>query len=206
MRKITMSCLFCLVLSLFPFSAFADEPDHLDEIDSVMETGEKEGAKREAAKSVDEKDLLSQIGRHFNAELRLRGHHFFETAPDLLIDTDTHANVGEARLNCSTWMGKDFWSLHAAGWLEAGTQDNTYKGVSPVGRDTDRHRRYAELNEIYFILSSENADLTSGKKIFKNGISTIYSPANRTYRFPLLPEQLNSIGAAAFAQLKKVTI
>jgi len=179
MRKITVSCLFCLALSLFPFSAFAAEPDLLDELDSVMESGKKEGAKRKALKPADEKDLPGQIGRHFSAELRLRGYHFFETAPDLLIDTDTHANVGEARLNCSTWMGKDFWSLHAAGWLEAGTQDNTYKGVSPVGRDTDRHRRYAELNEIYFILSSENVDLTSGKKIFKNGISTIYSPANR---------------------------
>ncbi|MBW2117902.1 MAG: hypothetical protein JRH09_08300, partial [Deltaproteobacteria bacterium] len=179
MRKTTLSFLFCLTLSLYPFSAFAAEPDLLDELDSVMESGKKEGAKRETLKPADEKDLPGQICRHFSAELRLRGSHFFETAPDLLIDADTHDNVGEARLNCSTWMGKDFWSLHAAGWLEAGTQDETYKGVSPVGRDTDRHRRYAELNEIYLILSSENVDLTSGKKIFKNGISTIYSPANR---------------------------
>ena len=179
MRKLTQSCILCLTFCLFAHFAFADQPDLLDELDSVMESGEKEGAKRKAAKSVDEKDLLSQINRHFNAELRLRGSHFFETAPELLIDIDTHDNVGEARLNCSTWMGKDFWSLHAAGWLEAGTQDETYKGVSPVGRDTDRHRRYAEINELYLILSSENVDLTSGKKIFKNGISTIYSPANR---------------------------
>lgn len=179
MQKLTLNCLLCLALCLFAFPAFGDEPDLLDELDAIMDSDKKKESQNGTVRSGEEEDLLSQIGGHFNAELRLRGFRFFEKPPDLFIDSDRHIYAGETRFNCSTWMGKDFWSLHTAGWFEAGTQDSTYTGLDRFMQDRERDRRYAELNEIYLVLSAENADLTLGEKIFKNGVCTIYSPADR---------------------------
>ena len=189
MRKNMLLNSICVVTFFFAFSALAAEPGILKELDSHMESTE-DAEKKKRGQPLDKKDdLLDQIGKHFNGDLRLRGSHFIDSVPDTILDISTGLdksdNTGELLFNCSTWVEKDFWSLHTAGWIELGTQDDTYRGVSSFMRDKERFRRHMELNEIYLTLSAKNADLTLGKKIFENGISTIYSPANRYRSFDL---------------------
>jgi len=119
---------------------------------------------------------------HFSADLELRGSYFFDLPPefpktDVKVDDDHF--VGKMRANWSSWVGKDWWSFHAAGWFEAGTREGDYEGVTHFMTDRDNQKRYAELNESFLDLSDGAAEFTIGKKIFNNGISTLYSPANR---------------------------
>ncbi len=124
---------------------------------------------------------LAQLAHNLGGSLRLRGYYFFqdpEQSPGREVDQSDLD--GEALLRLSTWASGSRWRLGLSGWLEAGTQAGIWKGVSQWPQDDALHtRRHAELNEIYLGLFFENLDLTLGKKIFKNGVAPIYSPADR---------------------------
>ncbi len=167
----------------------ADRQDRLTELDSYMKTGKLSDAR--APESIG-----SQLIDHFSAELELRCSYFVDS-PSLAsqkyfdVEDDDHWD-GQVRANWSSWTGKDRWNFHAAGWFTAGTGENEYGGVTHFMTDTDNKERYAELNELFFTLSYDAALCTVGKKIFKNGISTIYSPADR-YTSADLSDPLNPI-------------
>ncbi len=94
-------------------------------------------------------------------------------------EVDTQEYIFESRLELATWTGTDDWRVTASGWLDAGNQKKMYAGVTEWPQDLEQRRHYAELNELYFTGYGGDADVTLGKKIFKNGISVLYSPANR---------------------------
>jgi len=193
-----------LILSFGGWSACAsaaDSQDLLNELDGYLKEGEK-------AASPAREGVLWQLADHFSADLELRSSYYFRPVPvpDLsnkYVNVDNYVNVDDARLtgkmraNWSSWMGKEWWSAHAAGWFQAGTEADAYGGVTHFMTDRDNESRYAELNELFLNLSpGGDRTWTLGKKIFKNGIATIYSPANRYNSFdlhdPVNPVQLGT--------------
>ncbi|MEW6666935.1 MAG: hypothetical protein AB1512_17165 [Thermodesulfobacteriota bacterium] len=183
-NRILLALRSCLAVALLCFSsqALGDEQELLKELDGYLESSQEDTTPEKAGGASRMPSLGAQIADHFDGQLRLRGYAFIKDAPKGLTDTAEGNPVAEAQLRASSWAGGDGWSIHASGWLEAGTEENTYQGIDPVGRDKDRQRRYLELNELYYTHSREDTDLTIGQKVFRNGISTLYSPADR-YRF-----------------------
>lgn len=178
--------MFCLTAS----PVFGEDKALLDELDTFMGSGQEAPPVKEKEKG--EQGIADQIKEHFLGELRLRGYGFFRDAPNPSPFVDGSNAVAEVLLKGSTWVQRDYWSVHASGWFEAGTQDDTYTwdGIGFLPRDTSRERNHLELNEMYLVLSGENKDLTLGRKVFRPGISTIYSPAFR-YRFLDLNDPLD---------------
>ncbi|WP_022664858.1 hypothetical protein [Desulfospira joergensenii] len=115
---------------------------------------------------------------NFEGSLRLRYHHFFDKM-DSSIECDNNKDVGEALLEFSTSTGTSSVNLFTSGWVETGTQDDTYRNVSNWMQDKEYYRRHLEINELYAVYSGENTDFTIGKKKFTNGICTLISPSDR---------------------------
>jgi hypothetical protein len=174
MRKLIVAAVLILITGVWAACVFAGEPDILNELDAYLETDKI---------LIDSSpDIAGQMVDHFSADLELRGSYFFDLPPefpktDVKVDDDHF--VGKMRANWSSWVGKDWWSFHAAGWFEAGTREGDYEGVTHFMTDRDNQKRYAELNESFLNLSDGAGEFIIGKKIFNNGISTLYSPANR---------------------------
>lgn len=144
-----------------------------DALDLLNELGEAPAEKKD-----DQFKCLTQIGKNLEGSLQLRGHVFYRE-PEDREGLDKKNPVGEALLRFKTWTGNDTLRLDFSGWLEAGTQEDTYEGVFRWLQDKDRQRHYLELNELYLTVFRGDYDITIGKKIFQNGISTLYSPADR---------------------------
>ena len=92
--------------------------------------------------------------------------------------SDTHYNI---LLRFNTWTGGDAWRFDVAGWVEGGNEEGVYSGVTRWFQDDAgrTERRHLEINELSGMISQPDYDLVFGKKIFKNGLSTLFSPANR---------------------------
>ena len=97
----------------------------------------------------------------------------------------------EARLELgSRWSVGDN-SFGLAAWAEAGTREDTYSqagysaGLSRADPERERGRRHLELNELYWIRSLGEVDLTLGRTVLRTGSATLFSPADR-----LCPEDL----------------
>ncbi len=124
---------------------------------------------------------LAQLGSNLGGSLRWRGNYFWHDA-DKTPGRETNESdlEGEVLLRLSTWASGERWRLGLSGWLEVGTSNPMWAGISRWPQDDALHtRRYAELNEIYLGLFFHNLDVTLGKKIFKNGVAPIFSPADR---------------------------
>jgi hypothetical protein len=182
-KKLIAAALLILSFAAWtPCASAGDSPDILNELDGYLKGDEK-------AVDPSKEGLFGQLADHFSADLELRSSSYFKPAPELsnkYVSVDNYATVdndrltGKMRANWSSWMGKEWWSVHAAGWFQAGTEADAYGGVTHFMTDRDNESRYAELNEIFLNLSPGGAAAwTLGKKVFKNGIATIYSPANR---------------------------
>jgi len=202
MNRIKYFVIFFLVFFLvFSSQQFvsADDLDLLNDLDQEMSpTEEKAGddldlfdelEESPAEKKDDRFKLFTQIGKNLEGSLQLRGHVFYKE-PEDREGLDKKNPVGEALLRLNTWTGSDMLRLDLSGWLEAGSQKDTYEGVFRWPQDKDRQRHYLELNELYLTLFQDDYDVMLGKKIFKNGISTLYSPADR-YRFADLNDPLD---------------
>jgi hypothetical protein len=87
--------------------------------------------------------------------------------------------LGVGRLKLSTSQPVAGWNVAANAWIEAGNQDDTWAGVNEWPQDDDRRRRYLEINELYATRSAGPYDLTFGRKLLPNGVSTLWSPADR---------------------------
>lgn len=180
------------------------DTDTSDDLDLLGELDTAPTKKKE-----DRLKYLTQIGKNFEGSIRLRGHVFYRDPVDRE-GVDKRNPVGEALLRFNTWTGSDTLRLNLSGWLEAGTQQDTYEGIFRWPQDKDRQRHYLELNELYFTLFQDSYDVTLGKKIFQNGISTLFSPADR-YRptdsnDPMDPKDFGMWQARADFYLDKHTL
>ncbi|MEA3428341.1 MAG: hypothetical protein U9Q84_03800 [Thermodesulfobacteriota bacterium] len=176
MSRIKYFVAFFLVFFLIFSSQQVMSADDLDLLEDLDLLGELEEAPAE--KKDDQFKFLAQIGKNLEGSLQLRGHVFFRE-PEDREGLDKRNPVGEALLRFNTCTGNDTLRLDLSGWSETGTQQNTYDGIFRWPQDKDRQRHYLELNELYITLFQDDYDVTIGKKIFQNGISTLYSPADR---------------------------
>ncbi|KPJ82039.1 MAG: hypothetical protein AMS17_19175 [Spirochaetes bacterium DG_61] len=181
-----------------------DALDFLDELDEDLKHAEKDADPelldelgQEYKKEPDSRkiDLFKMLCHNLGGIFRIRGQHFWQ-GPDRSQNpnVETESDFAEGLLELSTWTGTKRWRLSMSGWLEAGTHEHTWAGHSEWFQDRDRRRRYLELNEIYLRWYQEEYDLTIGKKVFKNGITPLYSPADRyspkDYNDPLDTKEL----------------
>jgi len=200
---ITVVAVLCLSFGGTSF-VVADDMDLLNDLDQEIAT-EKRGGTGSDLDLLDELDTartekkedaykyITMIGTNLEGSIRLRGHVFYRDPVDRE-KVDKRNPIGEALLRFNTWTGNDKLRLNLAGWIETGTQKDTYDGIFRWPQDKDRQRHYLELNEVYLSLFQDSYDVTVGKKIFQNGISTLFSPADR-YRLtdsndPLDPKDL----------------
>ena len=160
-----------------------DDSDLLKDLDVELKKGSEEESlltelDTELKPKKEEKVFLETLIDNLSGDLRLRWQRFWYR-PDDREGLDKKFNVEEIRLKFSSFYNAGDLRLDLSGWIEAGNQDDTYAGVGKFYRDRHRERRYVELNEFYFTYSKGNCDLTLGKKLFKVGISTLYSPTDR---------------------------
>jgi len=164
----------CFVFLMLAAPAQADEVDLFQDLDTAMASS----AEKEIAQASDV-GILSQIKSNMDLSVRLRGTHFLQTAGTDRLPKDTQDNQGEARVNFATSAATEQFRMVTSGWLETGNQNDTYDGVTEFFQDNDRRRNFLEINEIYGTADFGDIELTMGRKILNNGVSTLFSPANR---------------------------
>ncbi|MBA3011906.1 MAG: hypothetical protein KKF12_07405 [Proteobacteria bacterium] len=121
---------------------------------------------------------MAKLGENFEGSLRLRYSSFLNTPGEQTV-TDRNSHAGEALFRFATGSGSDDFKIKVSGWAEAGIDKNNYQGVSHWPQDRSNDRRHLELNEVYAVISGDTADITIGKKLFKTGICTLFSPSDR---------------------------
>lgn len=122
--------------------------------------------------------FTDQLAKNMSGRLRIRGMYFLRDAQERE-GADLNQVMGETLLRFSNWVGGKTWRADIVGWAEHGTQINTYAGVTSTLQDEDRRRRHLEINELFLTLNQRDYSVTLGKKIFSNGLSTLYSPVDR---------------------------
>ncbi len=172
-------------------SVLADDADLFGEMEESIQRDDDSASLFDEMANVDNEPdsavkwpLLNKIGSNFEGSLNLSSGYFLHDATPRN-GLDTQNEVNEAQLTYATWTGSDTLSLHISGWLEAGSQKDTWKSSTHWMQDRDYYRRYIECNEFYLQLNRTSYDITAGKKIFDTGLSTLYSPANRFKAFDL---------------------
>ena len=162
------AALLCMVM--VPVAA-AGGDKLFDDLDAIIKEESKKEAPTELVPGGSNSSIFRQLFLHSHVELTARYAHYAKDIPY------TEEDTGELSLAFNTWTGKEHWRLHASGWLEAGTQDETYKGVSDFLRDESRRRRYLELNEIYTTISGGNLDVTLGRRVMPKDTTLWYQPS-----------------------------
>jgi len=163
-----------------------DESDLLKELDE--EATSKESEDLNLLKEMDEKPaeetkpkfgFIKQLRDNFTGSVRLRYSHYLTNAEDR-DDADLNNDLYDYIFRFNTRTSSENWRVDVDGWAEGGNQKDEYMGVSNWFQDTQREEvRHLMINEFYGTFNQEQYDLTVGKKIFSNGISTLYSPADR---------------------------
>jgi hypothetical protein len=136
-----------------------------------------------AAAQKEEAGVIGRLAENLSGKAVVQYTAFFNDRQKQT-GSDNKNHFWNTSLELNTWTGGNDWRIDAGGWLQAGSQDHTFSGISPDAgallRDTDdQDHRYLTLNELYLTLNFDSWDLILGKKIFKNGLSAIYSPADK---------------------------
>lgn len=165
--------LFAFLFLFFTSFALADEFDDIfGDVDIKEASPEKKNLWR---------DLLDNS--NFKLSLRYMSQYENTTSRKGL---DNKSQFVDGRLNFDTRLKRGINLLSLAMWFEYGNQEDTYKGIGDFPEDRDDHRRIVEFSEFNWVGSWDALDLTIGKKVFKMGISTLYSPSDR-----ISPKDLN---------------
>jgi hypothetical protein len=139
-----------------------------------------------AAEEMAEKEEVGLAGKvieNLTGTAKLQYTHYFND-PAQRAGVDPKNDFLNYSVEFETWTGEGNWRVDATGWMQGGNQEGTFDttNLSSSNKffadEEDRQHRYFTLNEIYFTYTGESADVTLGRKVIKNGLSTIYSPAN----------------------------
>ena len=170
MKKILIVATFCAALTAQaqndPFDAFAEL-----EADAAVAASKKEAG------------IIGKLAENVSGSVKLQGSHYF-TEHTPAAGGDPKDDFWNLSMDFETWTGGDDWRVDMSGWLQNGSQNNAFRGTNLganrfwVDRSEQEHR-YLTINELFLTVNFDAWDLTLGKKIFKNGLSTIYSPADR---------------------------
>ncbi|MBC8549913.1 MAG: hypothetical protein H8D23_09690, partial [Candidatus Brocadiales bacterium] len=158
--------LFAFLLIFVTSIALADE---FDDLFSDVDTEEV---------SPEKKSVWKDLYDNSNFKLSLRSMSHYENATSRP-DFDKKSMFFDERLFYDTKLKRGISLYSLAMWVEFGNQKATYRGVGDFPEDRDDTRRHVEFNEINWVGSWDDFDLTLGKKVFKMGISTLYSPSDR---------------------------
>lgn len=125
--------------------------------------------------------IWSQISDNFKGEIEARymAHdQYISNGTDL--DNRKHFIEGLFDYESSFKLGKEFSFFHS-GWFEYGNQKHTYGGITDVPTDIDDRRNIWEVDQVYATSSVGSLDVTAGRKVVKNSVNTLYSPADRLW-------------------------
>jgi len=176
MKEVLIAAMLCFAIVAAqaqddPFGGLEGDPFADLEADAAATASKKEaGPVGKLVENLGGKAVLQYTG-FFKNRVQQRG-------------SDNQNHFLNSALNLETWTSGQDWRVDVAAWLQAGNQENTFSGTSLAAdnffRDLDiQEHRYLSLNELYLTRNFDTWDLTLGKKIAKNGIASIYSPADR---------------------------
>lgn len=183
MKKLILTILsVAMIVSL----SFADDTDLFDQLDDLGLDTKIEEPKE---KNIWDKILDGTSGKYTG-----RYYHFFYSIDDADGKKDTRKDFFSTMLELKTTYATNKIIYNFEGWVETGTERETYQGVTQNPRDDERYRRYFELSELNIVYSEKENQLTAGKKKFKLGKSTLYSPVDkltlRDMNDPLDPKEI----------------
>ena len=142
---------------------------------SLLEEIAEESSKEET----DKPSVLRQFGKNLGGSVQAR-YIFYIQNVEKRENADLQNEHFDYILRFNSYTGSKTWRFDVDGWVEGGNQAHTYTGVTRLFEDPNREkRRYLEISETYLTLYQNNFDIYLGKKILKNGLSVLYSPANR---------------------------
>ena len=160
--------LFLSVLVL-PVSA-QDTTDPFDELEEEL------FIKKENQKPAS---LLDQLKKNISGSLVLQSMHFLNSKP--MYETgDPTRNFINSSLDFEEYIRLKKIKLFVSGWLQAGNQRDTFEGSTDRWQDPEyQQNHFLEINEVFLQINLKRMDLSFGRQLLKNGISTLYSPADR---------------------------
>ncbi len=144
--------------------------------------------------------FTAQVLRNLNLAARFRSYHYLErvgnlSGPDAEMNLDHKLDYNEVKLDFATAYENDILHLATSGWLEAGSQQDTFDSVG-FWQDNNLRRNNVELNELYIRVSTDSLKVTLGKQIIHNSSSTFYTPADLysslDFNDPLDPRKLGT--------------
>lgn len=201
-KRLNILATVLLLLLAAPMAQASDDMDLLQDLDTAMQT--------EQVKVAEEKDASfpAQLKRNGEFVVRLRGYHTLQGADSPKVTADQNYDIpqdskddyGEIRASFGSSYENEHVRMAASGWLEHGTQDDTYSSNVGFWQDDDRRRNILEINEAYVTVLGDRADLTLGKRLIRNTLAPAFSPTDRYSSIdlndPLDPRRLGTWQAA----------
>jgi len=184
-----------LLLSSLLVSSFLYADDFDDDFDSEFgsttqaQVSSDDDFDSEFGDDVEEKPKKS-YSLNFSGSLKVRGYGFIENTNYKKRNNNRVQSDGVLELNSKFKKGN--YIISSSLFSTIGTEHNTYSydKVFDEFRDMNKEVPIAGIKEFYGIRSSDNYDIILGKKVFKVGVSTLYSPSD-IYNLALSPDPLD---------------
>jgi len=170
---------YLLALSLIS-SLFAGDTD---DFDSIMDDEFKDSKPIVEKKSND-------IKLDFSGFLKVRGYSFFNKTHYKNRNNDLAYSDGVLEISGKAKKGKFLGSASIFGIIGTDYTTYDYKKVFQEFRDINKKVPIGGIKELYVLYSADKYDVLAGKKVFKVGISTLYSPSD-VYNITLSPDPLD---------------
>lgn len=161
---------------------FEDEEDEIDYRELLEEQKEVRKLSREKEKKDEQ---IQTREKAIDLEFFLRGVYYNQDLPENTTQTNVNSPIkfreftADTRLDWKLNRKKGSAYIYAAGWFEYGNQNEIYRDLLQIFNNRKEGRGVIELNELYFLNSWSNTDLSVGKKVFKMGVANIHSPSDR---------------------------
>ena len=138
----------------------------------------------------EEKKPKKSYTINFDGSLKVRGYTFIE--PSNYKNRNNARSQADSVLELNSKLKKGKYIFSGSIFSMVGTEHNTYAydQVFEEFRDTNKEVPIAGIKELYAIQSNDNYDVIVGKKVFKTGISTLYSPSD-VYNVTLSPDPMD---------------
>jgi len=161
LKRIYTFWIVCVFLFGMVQTACANEV-LLDELDLLLEIETEPDSDTAQSSKAELHPFLGQLTENIDFDITLKASQF---------DHDSSLEV-LSRFN--TWVGDEEKSFHFSGWLEYGSQEDTYSGLTRFWLDKGRERRILEINQAYGRFYLGEVELTFGKKVLPPDTNSIY--------------------------------
>ena len=178
--KLASCLLTSLCLTFSVHNCLADEADPFSGLDEAI-TEIKQA-------SHSKNSIIQKFSDNLTLRVKSRGYYRFEKPNRSFTDDDQQHKHGGMRMILDSNAGTDSWNMGLNIWAEYGSKESLYSGLSEFFQDDSHHRRYLEVNELYFTYYLDNIDITVGKKEINKGLAVLplTSPLQRYGRWDLV--------------------